>query len=102
MARFANQKIEPFEKCEISTSIFLKVCLFLKTEMGSLPPSFAGNTMKCISIDGYPETSTCMLYAAVNATRSPQKAIDWNDTLSSKPSKEIKLSWHQSIYKKHF
>jgi hypothetical protein len=43
-----------------------------------------------------------MLHAAVNATRSPQKATDWSDTKNSKPSKEIKVSWHQAIDKKYF
>jgi hypothetical protein len=47
----------------------------------------------------FPKTSTFMLYAAVNATRSPKKATDWSGTKSSKPSKEIRLSWYQSIDK---
>jgi hypothetical protein len=53
--------------------------------------------MQCIFIDGYLETSIFVLYATVSAPRSPQKATDWSGIESSKPSKEIKLSWYQSI-----
>jgi hypothetical protein len=59
--------------------------------------------MQCIPNDWYPETSIFMLYAAVNATRSPKKRpTGMVCTKSSKPSNEIKLSWYRSIDKKHF
>jgi hypothetical protein len=38
----------------------------------------------------------------MDAPRSSQKATDWSGVKSDKPSKEIKLSWYQSIYKNHF
>jgi hypothetical protein len=43
-----------------------------------------------------------MLYAAVNESRSPQKAANWSGIKNNKSSKEIWLSWYQSIDKKHF
>jgi hypothetical protein len=43
-----------------------------------------------------------MLYAIVNALRSPQKAIIWNDIKNGKSLKEIRLSWYQTIYKAHY
>jgi hypothetical protein len=33
--------------------------------------------------------------------RSLPKATDWSGTLNSKPSKEINLSWYQSVDKKY-
>jgi hypothetical protein len=38
-----------------------------------------------------------MLYAAVNATRSPHKATNWGGTKNGKASHEIRLSWCQSL-----
>jgi hypothetical protein len=38
----------------------------------------------------------------VNATRSPPKATNWSGIKNGKSSKEIKLSWYQSIDKEHF
>jgi hypothetical protein len=58
--------------------------------------------MECISIECHPETSICILYTAVKATRSTLKS-DWlGGTKSCTPTKEIKLSWYQSIDKKYF
>jgi hypothetical protein len=48
--------------------------------MDNPPLNFTGNTMQGISLAWYPETSVFMLYATGNATRSPQKAIDWSST----------------------
>jgi hypothetical protein len=42
-----------------------------------------------------------MLYAAMNAPRSPQKATNWSDIKNDKWSKEIRLSRYQSLDKKH-
>jgi hypothetical protein len=69
--------------------------------MGNSPSNFTGNSTKCISIDGYPETSMLMLYAAMNATKSFKKATDWSVIKIGNSPKEIKLSWHQLIDKKH-
>jgi hypothetical protein len=41
-----------------------------------------------------------MLYAAVNATKSPQKATNWSGIKNGKLSKEIRLSWYQSLDEK--
>jgi hypothetical protein len=65
---------------ELLASIFFKSCLFLKTEMDNLPSNFTGGTMQYISIDWYPETSTFMLYATMNA---------------EKPLKSDQLEWYQ-------
>jgi hypothetical protein len=43
-----------------------------------------------------------MFYAAMNATRKTPKATNWSGIKNGKPSKEIRLSWYQSIDKKHF
>jgi hypothetical protein len=51
--------------------LYIKICLFLKTEMDNPPSYFTFDTMQSISIDWYPEISTFMLYVAVNATWSP-------------------------------
>jgi hypothetical protein len=42
-----------------------------------------------------------MLYAAVNAPRSLQKATNWSGIKNGKSSKDISLPWYQSIDKKH-
>jgi hypothetical protein len=42
-----------------------------------------------------------MLYAAVNAPRSLQKAINWSGITNGKSFKETKLAGYQSIDKKH-
>jgi hypothetical protein len=90
-------------ECELLTSFFffLKSCLFLKTEMDNPWSNFTGNTMQCISIDWYPESSAFMLYAAVNASRSPQKATNWSGIKNGKSSKETRLSKCHPIDKKH-
>jgi hypothetical protein len=63
-------------KCDLLTTLFfVKSCVFLRTEINELPSNFTGNTKQCISIGWYPETSTFMLWAAVNATRSPKKRL---------------------------
>jgi hypothetical protein len=74
-------KFELFENWSVlNPQFFVKSCLFLKTEMDKSPSNFTGNTMQCISIDWYPEIIICMLYGAVNATRSVQKSdqLEWN------------------------
>jgi hypothetical protein len=100
-----TKKLELFENvifwCNLLT-LFLRSCQFLRTEIDSSPSNFTGNMMQCISIDWYPETSTLMLDAAVNATRSPKKRpIGLVSNTASHP-KKIRLSWYQSIDKKHF
>jgi hypothetical protein len=49
--------------------------LYLRTEMDNPSSNFTGSTMQCGSIDRYPEISTLMLYATVNATSSPKKRL---------------------------
>jgi hypothetical protein len=83
-------------------SFFFKSCLFLKNEIDNPPSNLTGKMMQCISIDWYLDTSPFILYAAVNAPKSPQKATIWSGIKNGKCSKGIRLSRYQSIVKKHF
>jgi hypothetical protein len=73
-----------------------------KFEMDNPPSKFTVNAMQCISIDWYPEPNVFMLYTAVNAPRSHQKASNWSGIKNGKSPKEIRLSRYQPIDKKHF
>jgi hypothetical protein len=78
--KWRGLKIEDLNNhLELLTSIFFKRCLVLRTEMDNPPSNFTGGTRQCISIDWYPETSTFMLYATVNASRRPPKSdqLEW-------------------------
>jgi hypothetical protein len=56
----------------------VKNASFLRTEMDNLPSIFTGITVQFISIDGFLERSTLMLYAVVNATRTPKSdQLEW-------------------------
>jgi hypothetical protein len=104
LAGLENKKIGTFLQLWTFFDLyfFWKSCLFLKTEMDNPPSNFRENTMQCISIDWYPETSTFTLYTAVNTTGSLQKATNWSGIKNGRSSKEIRLSWYHCKDKKHF
>jgi hypothetical protein len=70
-------------------------------EMDNPPSKLTGNMAKCISIDWYRVAYTFMLYAAVNATRSPKEVPNWSGIKNDKSSKKITLAGYPSIDKKH-
>jgi hypothetical protein len=103
---FLNGGAWQIEKFELfwpfDVHYFYNVAYFSRPRWAAHRQNFKVNTMQCISLDWYPETSILMLYAAVNAPKCPPKAANWSGIKNDKSSKKIRLSWYQSINKKHF
>jgi hypothetical protein len=69
--------------------------------MDKPPSDSTGTVIQYIYVDGYPETSTFVSYTAVNGKRSLEIATDWSGIKKDGLLTETRVSWYQSIVKKH-
>jgi hypothetical protein len=75
--------------------------LFLKMEMDNPFSNLTCNTMHCVAIDWYQETSIWMVNGFVNVEIDLKKATHWSSTKSSYILKWTMRSRYQSIDTKH-